>query len=91
MLAIFIINTIHNIQIDVFFLVISESLFFFGYTVSLAGSLFPYKGSNPHPLQWKHKVLTTGPPGKSQNSHLLKYPHFTEKETEAHSWYAVKP
>ena len=29
MLAIFIINTIHNIQIDVFFLMISESLFFF--------------------------------------------------------------
>ena len=23
------------------------------------------QGSNPRPLQWKHRVLTTGPPGKS--------------------------
>ena len=26
----------------------------------------PPQGSNPRPLQWKHRVLTTGPPGKSQ-------------------------
>ena len=30
------------------------------------GSWFPEQGSNPHPLQWQHSVLTTGPPGKSQ-------------------------
>ena len=28
------------------------------------GSLFLNQGSNPHPLQWKLRVLTTGPPGK---------------------------
>ena len=26
---------------------------------------FPDQGSNPRPLQWKHGVLTAGPPGKS--------------------------
>ena len=26
--------------------------------------LFPYQGSNPWPLQWKHGVLSTGLPGK---------------------------
>ena len=25
----------------------------------------PDQGSNPHPLNWKHEVLTTGPPGQS--------------------------
>ena len=29
------------------------------------GSQFPDQGSNLRPLQWKHGVLTTGPPGKS--------------------------
>ena len=28
--------------------------------------MFPNHGSNPCPLQWKHGVLPTGPPGKSQ-------------------------
>ena len=28
------------------------------------GSYFPDQGLNPHPLLWKHGVLTTGPPGK---------------------------
>ena len=40
--------------------------FFFGQAAWHAGSQFPYQGSNPRPLQWKHRVLTTGPPGKSQ-------------------------
>ena len=26
---------------------------------------FTVQGSNPCPLQWNHRVLTTGPPGKS--------------------------
>ena len=44
-------------------------LFFllFGCIVRHMGSQFPNQGSNPHPLQWKHRVSTTGPPGKSQN------------------------
>ena len=39
--------------------------FFFGCAAQLAGSQFPHQGSNPCPLQWKHGVLTTGPPGNS--------------------------
>ena len=31
----------------------------------LEGSQFPDQGSNLGPLQWEHRVLTTGPPGKS--------------------------
>ena len=33
-----------------------------------AGSYFPNQGWNPCFLQWKHGVLTTGLPGKSQCS-----------------------
>ena len=29
------------------------------------GSFFPDQGLNPCPLHWKHRVITTGPPGKS--------------------------
>ena len=31
-----------------------------------AGSQFPDQGLNLCPLQWKRRVLTTGPPGKSR-------------------------
>ena len=31
------------------------------------GSYFPHQGLNLHPLHWQHKVLATGPPGKSPN------------------------
>ena len=31
----------------------------------LGDLIFPTKGSNVGPLQWKHGVLTTGPPGKA--------------------------
>ena len=34
----------------------------------LAGRiLVPNQGLNPGPLQWKHRVLTTAPPGNSLN------------------------
>ena len=39
--------------------------FFFGYDVWHVGSWFPQQGSNLCPLQWKRRVSTTGPPGKS--------------------------
>ena len=46
-------------------------------------SQFPYQGLNPCSLQWKHGVLTPGPPGKSFKSHILKesfltHPRLTE-------------
>ena len=43
----------------------SPYLFFFFFSGCPAGhvvSYFPDQGSNPHPLQWKHRFLTIGPP-----------------------------
>ena len=34
--------------------------------------LVPWQGSNPCPLQWMCKALTTGPSGKSLSRHLSK-------------------
>ena len=42
------------------------NFFFFGQAMRLAGSWFPDLG-----LRWKHRVLTTGPPGNSPNVQLL--------------------
>ena len=39
--------------------------YFFGRAARIAGSQFPSRGLNPCPLQWKHRVLTTGLPGNS--------------------------
>ena len=39
--------------------------FLFGHAMWHARSYFLDKGSNPCPLQWKHGVLTTKPPGNS--------------------------
>ena len=39
----------------------------FGHDVQHAESQFPNQGSNPGPQHWKLRVLTTGPPGKSQH------------------------
>ena len=41
--------------------------------VAAHGIQFPPQGSNPGPLHWEHRVLTTGPPGKSLPSCLLSY------------------
>ena len=38
---------------------------FFNLTASYVESQFPNQKSNPYPLLWKHRVLTTEPPGKS--------------------------
>ena len=37
--------------------------YFLGHARQRVGSLFPNKGLNPLPLNWKHRVLVTGPPG----------------------------
>ena len=42
----------------------SDQFFFFFLALSHVGSLFPNQGSNPFPLHWKCRLLTTGPPGK---------------------------
>ena len=41
------------------------SWLYFILAVRHAGSQFPDQGSNPCPLQWNCRVLTTGPPGNS--------------------------
>ena len=41
--------------------------FFFFFAMGHAGSRFPDKGWNLHPLHWKLRVLPTGPPGKSRD------------------------
>ena len=40
-------------------------IYSFGRTTWHVGSQFPDQGSKPRPLQWKHRFLTTGLPGKS--------------------------
>ena len=42
-----------------------QSFFFFDPATRLAGSWFPNQGTNLCPLQWKWRLLTTGPPGNS--------------------------
>ena len=44
---------------------------FIGCTLWHVRSQFPDQGLNPCPLQWKHRVPTTGPSGKSQPSLVL--------------------
>ena len=41
------------------------------YTEGHMGSKFPEQAMNLSPVLWKHGVLTTGPPEKSQESPVL--------------------
>ena len=41
------------------------SFFVFHHTLKHVGSQFPNQESDPRPLHWKHRVLTTGLPGKA--------------------------
>ena len=41
-------------------------LFVYGHTLWHMGSWFLNLELNSDPLKWKHRVLTTGPPGNSQ-------------------------
>ena len=50
----------------VFLLNSSSTFFFFWLCHTACGILVPQPGIKPPPLNWKHGVLTTGPPGKSQ-------------------------
>ena len=47
----------------------------FGSATWHVGFKFPSQGSNPHPLPWKHKVLTTGLPGKIPTYFFFKTFH----------------
>ena len=40
-------------------------IYFFDHTLRHVAYQFPNQGWNPCRLQWKYRILTTGPPGKS--------------------------
>ena len=44
----------------------------FGAALRGCGILVPQQESSPHPLYWKGRVLTTGPPDKSSNVFFLR-------------------
>ena len=43
---------------------ITRALFFFFFGCTVGHAELPDQGANLRPLQWKHRILTTGPPGK---------------------------
>ena len=45
---------------------------FFGLSEGHVGSEFPDQGLSPQPLQWKHGVFTTAPPGKSPRQYQMQ-------------------
>ena len=51
----------------------NEVITFFNFAMWHVRSWYPSRESNPCSLQWKLRVLTTGPPGKSQS-----YYHFCD-------------
>ena len=53
--------------------------FFFFFLTFRPCSSSPDQGSNSCPLQWKHSVLTAGPPGKFQETILIFVSLFTPK------------
>ena len=63
---------------------------FFGCATWPVGSYFPDQGLNLHPLHWKHRVLTTGPPGTSLNKLiiLLSTPYLDDKRDYCYGYYS---
>ena len=58
----------HQTEYDHSYLLRNELLLLFIWPCHVAcGIIVPQQGLNPYPLQWKHRVLTTGQPGKSLN------------------------
>ena len=49
-----------------------STLFIFGHTAWPAGSYSPTRDGTCAPCRWKGRVLTTGPPGKSQELPTLE-------------------
>ena len=49
-------------------------------STQFAGSWFTDQGSNPGPWQWKHEILTTGPPGNSLFGSILNFIMCIKKE-----------
>ena len=63
--------------------------FFFGHASWHVASQFPNQRWNPSPLHWKHRVSTTGPPGKSLAYSLLcQTPFIWYHVYEIHLYFA---
>ena len=56
---------IYSVDFILFHFISFHFIIFFGHAARHVGSWFPNQGLNLSPLQWKLRVLTTGPPGKS--------------------------
>ena len=54
------------------------------------GSYFPDQGLNLQPLHWKHRILSTGPPGRSLSKLiiLLSTPYLDEKRDYHYGYYS---
>ena len=65
--------------------------FFFGHAMQLAGSQFPSQDLNLGPRQWKHRVLTTGLPGKSLLDLVNSRPGLNPKFTTVARLYKISP
>ena len=50
----------------------STLMFYFSAMLRHVGSQLPDQGSNPCPLQWELRVLTTGPPGNSLHTDFIR-------------------
>ena len=73
---------------------VSLFLFFFFFYPSPclmrnARSYFPYQGLNPHPMEWKPGVLTTGSPGKSPLLLYFKTACGVAKDLDFEAWQPV--
>ena len=53
--------------------------------VVACGISFPAWGLNLSPLYWEHRILTTGPPGKSQHLYFLAFPKTKKKLSSSNS------
>ena len=61
-----------------YFTLIIITFSFFGHTEWHMRSYFPDQVSNPHPLHWQHRVLTTGHQGSPCPNHFR-----SQRETRA--------
>ena len=52
-----------------------------GFLVAACEIQFPDQGSNPDPLHWEHRILATGPPGKSHNRSQICCRHLGSDST----------
>ena len=65
-------STSHSLCTPSSFILLINLFLIWGMHCEACGILVPWPGMNPRPLQWKHGVFTTGPPGNSHTSSSFK-------------------